>query len=112
MGYNERDISIVSDTDDGHKKLDDGVYVEKCDNTSCINHDSRGFCRYETCVLKADTLPKQHSTFMRVCAMCKQEKDFTNLRGDICRSCIDDLISITTATDRLLAKELSREMEE
>lgn len=93
MGYNESDISIVSNTDDEHKKLDDGVYIEKCDDASCINHDSRGFCRYETCVLKAGILPKQHTTFMRNCAICGNDKDFTNLRGDICIDCMSRIIN-------------------
>ena len=93
MGYNESDISIVSNTDDEHKKLDDGVYIEKCNDTSCINYDSRGFCRYETCVLKADILPKQHTTFMRNCAVCGNDKDFTNLRGDICIDCMSRIIN-------------------
>lgn len=93
MGYNENDISIVSNTDDEHEKLGDGVYIEKCDDASCINYDSRGFCRYETCVLKADILPKQHTTFMRNCAVCGNDKDFTNLRGDICIDCMSRIIN-------------------
>jgi hypothetical protein len=93
MGYNESDISIVSNTDDEHKKLDDEVYIEKCNDASCINYDSRGFCRYETCVLKADILPKQHATFMRNCAVCGNDKDFANLRGDICIDCMSRIIN-------------------
>lgn len=87
-------FGITSTVDDEHKKLEeDGIYIEKCDNTSCINHDSRGFCRYESCVLKAAILPKQHTKFMCHCVVCGNEKDFSNLRGDICIDCISRIIN-------------------
>lgn len=83
-------FGITSTVDDVHKKLEeDDVYIEKCDETSCINYDSRGFCRYESCILKAAILPKQHDKFVRQCAICGNESDFTNLRGDICSDCIE-----------------------
>ena len=88
------DFGITSIVDDVHKKLEeDDVYIEKCNETSCINYDSRGFCRYETCVLKAGILPKQHTTFMRNCAICGNDKYFTNLRGDICIDCMSRIIN-------------------
>ena len=89
-----RPFGITSNVDDEHKKLEeDGIYIEKCDNTSCTNRDSRGFCRYETCVIKSGILPKQHSKFMHHCAICGNEKDFSTLRGDICTDCMGRIIN-------------------
>lgn len=84
------DFGITSIVDDVHKKLEeDDVYIEKCNETSCINYDSRGFCRYESCIRESGILPKQHDKFIHKCAICGNERDFTDLRGDICSECIE-----------------------
>lgn len=87
MGNNDNQFVISNGTKGDVKKYDDGVYIEKCDVEDCRYWDSRGFCHFETCVIKGNFI-KAHKTHFRKCKLCEQSMDFTDLNGDICESCL------------------------
>lgn len=86
--YNDADMNI---------NKDDGIDTIYCQNETCMNRDSRGYCLYEACI-KEVNIP-HHKFFIHKCELCNKEYEVdtsitppgSSLIYFMCNECINKL---------------------